>query len=188
MHNYIMSLPFPLHKRHRSCTKSAWKRLGVIHPNLDALYNMFIRTTNCNVCNTEFKSRNDRHMDHDHETGKFRFILCRSCNLKMDRKVNKNNKLGLKYIGEWKGFYYVKIHRNNKYAYNIKRKSLVDAIKARDEFLKSEPIYQENLKIKEKNICPELIKIQCSNVLYAEPAPNMSSSTPTALPANESVE
>ncbi len=185
----IMSLPFELHKRHKSFTKSAWKRLGVIHPNVDALYNMFIRTTHCNVCNKEFISRNDRHLDHDHETGKFRYILCRSCNLKMDRKVNKNSKLGLKYIGKYKDYYYVKIHRNRKYVLNVKRKSLVDAIKARDEYLKNESVYQENLKNKEKNICQEIIKLECSSVVYAETnAMNTSSSNPTALHVSESVE
>ena len=189
MLKYIMSLPFEDTKRHRIIMKAGWKRQGLIHPNPDALYNMFVRTTHCNICNKIFTKRRDRHMDHDHETGKFRYILCRACNLKMDRKINKNNKLGLKHIGKYGDYYHIKIHRFGKYVLNKKRKSLVDAIKVRDEYLQSESIFNENLKIKEKNICKEDIKILCSDVVCAETsAKSMCSSNPTAVPVSESEE
>ena len=94
-----MALPFKLPNRHKASTLFNWRKNRIEHANLEALYEMYIRTANCNVCNKVFTNSYDRALDHDHETGKFRYILCRSCNLKMDRKTNSNNKLGIKNIG-----------------------------------------------------------------------------------------
>ena len=57
-----------------------WKCRGIIVPDddWDKIYQQYINTTNCNVCNAEFKNSMDRHLDHDHDTGEFRWILCRS--------------------------------------------------------------------------------------------------------------
>ena len=79
----------------------------------------------------------------------------------MDRKTNRNNVLGLKHINFYKGYYYVKIFRNGKYAFNTRRKCLETAIKVRDEFLMSEQngsLFQKNLKKNEENISIENIK------------------------------
>ena len=57
-----------------------WKRYGVIHDDFDKLYELYINTTECNVCNKTFKKSNDKCLDHDHESGQFRQILCQSCN------------------------------------------------------------------------------------------------------------
>jgi hypothetical protein len=66
---------------HKKCyTINTWKRRGVIHNNFDELYKTYINTTNCDVCFKEFKNSYDRTLDHDHETGEFRMILCRACN------------------------------------------------------------------------------------------------------------
>jgi len=34
----------------------------------------------CQKCGSEFKSANDKHLDHDHDTRKPRGILCMDCN------------------------------------------------------------------------------------------------------------
>ena len=65
-----------------------WRRIGVIHEDFDKLYALYIATTECNVCNKVFKSTIDRHLDHNHETGLFRYVLCCSCNTK-DNWKNK---------------------------------------------------------------------------------------------------
>ena len=65
-------------KKHTSI--SNWKYIGVIHENFDELYELYIRTNECNVCKVQFKNTKDRCLDHDHDTGKFRQILCHSCN------------------------------------------------------------------------------------------------------------
>ena len=59
-----------------------WKRNGLIHPDYDELYTLYLSATNCEVCRKEFIDSFDRCMDHCHETGLFRQFLCRSCNNK----------------------------------------------------------------------------------------------------------
>ena len=184
-----MSLPFELSNNHKATTLFNWRKNHIDHPNLDALYNMYIRTANCNVCNNVFKNSRERALDHDHETGKFRYILCRSCNLKMDRKTNSNNLLGIKNIGYYKDNYYVKIYRNGKYVFNKKRKNLEEAIELRDEFLKSEAVFNVNLKDKEKNLNLVELQTKCLAAHYAKTnATSMSFSKATAPLATVSVE
>ena len=60
-------------------TMRSWRRIGVNEVN-DAMYDRYINTHCCDVCNKEFKNSRDRHLDHNHETGDFRQILCQSCN------------------------------------------------------------------------------------------------------------
>jgi type IV secretory pathway VirB4 component len=62
-----------------------WKTKGLIHPDYDELYERYINTTNCERCNvilTEDKrpTSTTRCMDHDHNTGLFRYIVCQACN------------------------------------------------------------------------------------------------------------
>ena len=57
-----------------------WKRRGVIHDDFDELYSLYIATTECMVCNATFKNSKDRHLDHSHETGEYRNVLCQNCN------------------------------------------------------------------------------------------------------------
>ena len=54
--------------------------MGVIHDDFDALYEHYINTNECDVCHKVFKSTKDRCLDHDHNNGQFRQILCNSCN------------------------------------------------------------------------------------------------------------
>ncbi len=58
---------------------SDWKSVGLIHENYDELYKHYLETTNCNVCNADL-SKTKKCMDHDHDTGLFRYILCNACN------------------------------------------------------------------------------------------------------------
>ena len=98
-----MSLPFKLSKKHKSNTIYNWKRKGLIETDefIEEIYNRYIIQTNCELCTKEFKSSKDRHMEHDHETGKFRNIACQSCNLrKYDVKIQSNNTSGYKGISK----------------------------------------------------------------------------------------
>ena len=98
-----MELPYELSKNHKKITNYSWKKNGlkVIEEEFESIYYNYINATHCDLCNKEFKSRRDRHMEHNHETGEFRNIVCNSCNQrKNDIKIKKHNTSGYKGINK----------------------------------------------------------------------------------------
>jgi hypothetical protein len=96
-----MELPFKLRKNHKYFAIWTWKKNGLKESDefIEELYNRYIVASHCELCNKQFKSSQDRCMDHCHKTGKFRNIACNSCNnLKYDVKMNSNNTSGYKGI------------------------------------------------------------------------------------------
>jgi len=67
-------------KYHKCDTIKRWKYYGVIYHDFDELYEVYIKTMNCGHCAKEFPNTRDRCLDHDHETGSFRAIVCKKCN------------------------------------------------------------------------------------------------------------
>jgi len=63
---------------------SDWKRKGVISDDFNVLYEKYINTNECEICNISITSGTGiigkKHLDHCHITGKFRKILCGYCN------------------------------------------------------------------------------------------------------------
>lgn len=80
---------------HLSKTICQWKLKGLLETRerMEEIYWIRESSTECEKCGKEFKSPNDRCMDHCHDTGRFRNILCNSCNAKRC-KISKNNKSG----------------------------------------------------------------------------------------------
>lgn len=96
---------FELYKNHKSHTNSNWKRKGIkfTEEEFEYIYSEYIIATNCDLCNKEFKSTLDRHLDHNHENGEARNIVCRSCNQRReDNKMLITNTSGYKHISKYK--------------------------------------------------------------------------------------
>ena len=83
-------------KNHKKLTINNWTNRGVISDDFELLYEKYISTTNCEECDCEFGEfhcplANWKCLDHCHETGEFRNILCNRCNLNrgfFDRQSN----------------------------------------------------------------------------------------------------
>jgi len=72
----------------KSTTKSNWKQSGMLFTDEDfeRIYNLYLTQKFCNACDIKL-TRGERYttptkacMDHNHETGLFRHIICHSCN------------------------------------------------------------------------------------------------------------
>ena len=74
-----------------------WKLSGLIYADCNELYEIYIKTMKCQHCNKEFKNSQDRCMDHDHNTGLFRKIVCRRCNV-LDSYIKYPNGYDIKEV------------------------------------------------------------------------------------------
>ena len=66
---------------------STWKQRGIISDDFDALYEQFLGTINCEDCQCiltvdKQNTSTTRMMDHCHQTGLPRGVVCHACNLK----------------------------------------------------------------------------------------------------------
>ena len=59
-----------------------WKQKGVVYADFDELYAVYINTLTCSHCSKEFINSRNRCLDHCHETGLFRKIVCQGCNVR----------------------------------------------------------------------------------------------------------
>lgn len=73
-------------KRHKI---SQWKFAGIKSDDYEELHEKFMNTSNCENCDKEFIKTFDKCLDHDHNTGDFRYVLCRNCN--SSRKFRKES-------------------------------------------------------------------------------------------------
>ena len=61
-----------------------WKYSGLkwdTEEEIDKIYERYVNSKKCEKCYCEYSESNVRCMDHDHNTGLFRNILCHSCNV-----------------------------------------------------------------------------------------------------------
>jgi hypothetical protein len=55
-------------------------KFGITITEADA---MVAKAGKCEICRKPFKDRRNAHIDHDHDTGEIRGVLCGSCNGKL---------------------------------------------------------------------------------------------------------
>ena len=119
----------------KSQTIFDWRRKGLIG-DLNAIYEIYIATTECMKCSVPVSGRN-KHMDHDHNTGLYRAVLCNSCNVGniLDSHCRKNNKsTGIKNISKCKWGY--EFHKNTKGVPHRKWfKTLEETIQYKEQYL-----------------------------------------------------
>jgi hypothetical protein len=68
-------------------TKTSWKRMGLNMKHFEIIYWLYLSTTKCDRCQCiltkdRYTTSTTKCLDHSHITGKFRNILCHSCNAK----------------------------------------------------------------------------------------------------------
>tara|TARA_R110000803_G_scaffold76170_1_gene140728 strand:- start:50 stop:592 length:543 start_codon:yes stop_codon:yes gene_type:complete len=64
---------------------SNWKTKGIKSDDFDSLYEYYLNVKNCELCEIELvegNKSNSRCLDHNHDTGLFRNVLCNGCNVK----------------------------------------------------------------------------------------------------------
>tara|TARA_R110000765_G_scaffold391407_2_gene484292 strand:- start:113 stop:637 length:525 start_codon:yes stop_codon:yes gene_type:complete len=68
---------------------ATWKQSGLklFGYTYEEVYEYYLSIDNCEVCNKDISGYN-KHMDHCHDTGIFRWVLCNSCN-NHDNWMNK---------------------------------------------------------------------------------------------------
>jgi len=72
---------------------------GLICDKYDQVYQLWLDSTHCDKCGCQYTSQKHKHMDHCHKTGRFRAIVCVTCNQNMlDKKKPTNNTSGHKNI------------------------------------------------------------------------------------------
>lgn len=58
-----------------------WKCRGMIDTDWDLVYQMYIAQTNCWICDRPFDDKYKRNLDHNHDTGELRYVVCNPCNI-----------------------------------------------------------------------------------------------------------
>ena len=73
----------------KKMTLTSWKYIGLKESSedIDRIYELYLRQELCNACDIKLTRNGGRCstqacMDHDHDTHRFRHIICRGCNTK----------------------------------------------------------------------------------------------------------
>jgi len=114
----------------KSSTLSAWKKNGLLETRefMEQIYNEYLNSKECQLCGEPYSKKNKKSMDHCHNTGKFRNIVCNRCNCwKSDKAVKY-----IYYVNSEKTFV-IRITREGKRIINTKRKTQEECLKLLEE-------------------------------------------------------
>ena len=91
-------------EKQRKYLFQSWKKRGV-KGDYQMLYEIYINTHNCEKCSVSLDNdiiKQTKCLDHDHDSGLFRAILCWDCNIRDQNrqgcKIRKDNISGFKNI------------------------------------------------------------------------------------------
>jgi hypothetical protein len=74
---------------------AGWIRRNIKSDDYNQLYEYYKSVNNCELCDCELTNgrglKGKRHLDHDHETGEFRNVLCGSCNINLHKLKIKSS-------------------------------------------------------------------------------------------------
>ena len=73
----------------KSSRIAGWKYQGIKCENYEEMYERYINTKSCELCNVELieaklATTNRKCLDHDHKTGLVRNVICHKCNSKKE--------------------------------------------------------------------------------------------------------
>tara|TARA_R110000824_G_scaffold102588_1_gene244041 strand:+ start:3742 stop:4251 length:510 start_codon:yes stop_codon:yes gene_type:complete len=79
---------------HKKITIDSWKRQGLKSEIYGAIYDYYNGVLNCERCGvtltTGERCKTQKHMDHCHQTGLFRNVVCMSCNSSLPKQTEFN--------------------------------------------------------------------------------------------------
>ena len=126
----------------KSGAVGCWKNRGLID-DYEKVYETYINTNNCMKCNIELTNgkpckSTTKCMDHDHNTGLYRSIICHSCNSSnlLDTKcIITNKSTGIKniYKTDFNTYSFKKTYKGKKYIRTFK--TIEEAIEYKESFI-----------------------------------------------------
>jgi len=72
---------------YKTTKKTQWKAFGLNMNNFESIFKRYMQTSNCDNCKVlltidRISTKTTKCMDHDHQTGEFRNVLCHCCNIR----------------------------------------------------------------------------------------------------------
>ncbi len=108
----------------------SWRDRGLIMDTREdylTIYYHWLCSTNCEKCDKEYTEKNFKCMDHNHNTGEYRNILCFKCNRNIHDNLHKFNKSNVANVS------YFKRRNTWRYTKYIDKKQHYKSFKTKEE-------------------------------------------------------